>query len=184
MLAYVFWHWPLSTITEHDYTEHLSAFHQSLRKNAFPGFHSSHIFQLKNAPWGPPSGQCYEDWYFVENFADLETLNTVAVTAANKAPHDQAAHYAADGKAGLYQLYAGECAPARAHVACWFAKPAGMTYDTLFSLVRPLVEESGGALWQRQMTLGPTPEFCWWATISPSLPDAFTSLTLPLESCS
>ncbi len=180
MLAYVFWHWPLPTIPARDYTDHLSAFHQSLRANAFPSFHSSHVFQLKNAPWGPPNRPCYEDWYLVENFAALETLNKTAVTAANKAPHDQAARYAADGKAGVYQLYAGVADPANAHVACWFAKPAGMAYTAFFSLVYPLVAENGGALWQRQMTLGPTPEFCWWVPVPPSLPDIFTGITLPL----
>jgi hypothetical protein len=180
MQAYVFWHWPLPTITAHDYTEHLISFHQSLRDNAFPGFHSSHIFQLMNAPWGPPNQSCYEDWYLVENFAALETLNTIAVTAANKAPHDQAARYAAAGKAGLYQLCAGVADPTRAHIACWFAKPSGMAYTAFFSLIRPLVEENKGALWQRQMTLGPTPEFCWWAPVSPSLPATFTEVTLPL----
>ncbi len=167
MLAYVFWHWSLSTINERDYIDRLVSFHQSLRSHAFPDFHSSHVFQVKNAPWGPPDKPFYEDWYLVENFASLETLNITAITAANKAPHDQAAQYAADGKAGLYQLCAGEVDPARSHIACWFSKPTGMSYGAFFSLVRPLVEENEGALWQRQMTLGPTPEFCCWAPIDP-----------------
>src|SRR5579884_3969164 len=180
MLAYVFWHWPLSAITERDYTEHLIAFHQSLRNHAFPGFYSSHVFQVKNAPWAALAQSCYEDWYLVENFAALEMLNKTAVAAANKAPHDQAARLAADGKAGLYQLSTGEANPAQVHIAYWFAKPAGMTYEAFFSLLRPLVKENRGALWQRQMTFGPTPEFCWWAPAPPRLPDTFTGMTLPL----
>lgn len=180
MLAYVFWHWPLATVSTHDYTNHLVAFHHSLHDHAFPGFHSSHVFQIENTPWGPPNQPFYEDWYLVENFAALDTLNTTAVTAANKAPHDQAAQYAADGKAGLYQLCAGEAEPAGAQVASWFSKPTGMNYESFFSLVRPLVKENGGALWQRQMTLGPTPEFCWWVPVSPALPDIMTGLRVPL----
>src|ERR1019366_4962724 len=139
MLAYVFWHWPLPTISAHDYTDRLNAFHQSLHSNAFPGFHSSHIFQIENAPWGPPAQPLYEDWYLVENFAALGILNEMAVAAINKAPHDQAAQYAADGKAGVYQLCAGNANPDDAHIACWFGKPAGMTYQTLFAMVHPLV---------------------------------------------
>jgi hypothetical protein len=180
MLAYVFWHWPLPTIAVHDYTDRLSTFHQSLHNNAFPAFHSAHVFQIENAPWGPPAQTLYEDWYLVETFAALGVLNEIAVGAANKAPHDQAAHYAADGKAGVYQLCAGDMKPDHAHVACWFGKPAGMTYQTFFSVIRPLVEEHRGTLWQRQMTLGPTPEFCWHARSAPPLPDTFTGIILSL----
>jgi hypothetical protein len=180
MLAYVFWHWPLPTISEQAYTERLIGFHQSLRDHAFPGFHSSHVFQIEHAPWGPPNQSLYEDWYMVENFAALEMLNQMAVAAINKAPHDQAAQNAAGGTAGVYQLNVGDADPAYAQIACWFAKPTGMSYPAFFSLIRPLVTEHGGALWQRQMTLGPTPEFCWWAPVLPPLPDSITGIEIPL----
>jgi hypothetical protein len=181
MLAYVFWHWPLPTIVARDYTDRLVAFHQSLRDHAFPGFYSSHVFQLEHAPWSPPKQSLYEDWYLVENFASLETLNQMAVAAINKASHDQAAHYADGGIAGVYQLSAGEADPTHAQVACWFGKPTGMSYAAFFPLLRPLVIEHGGALWQRQMTLGPTPEFCWWTPVSPTLPDRMAGIRLPLK---
>lgn len=181
MLAYVFWHWPLATISEQDYIDRLIAFHQSLHKHAFPGFHSSHAFQIGNTPWGPPDQSLYEDWYFVENFATLETLNQMAVAPINKTPHDHAAQYAAGGTAGVYQLCAGEANPSHARIACWFGKPTGMRYEAFLSLVRPLVTENGGALWQRQMTLGPAPEFCWWAPVAPALPDEMMGMSIPLE---
>jgi hypothetical protein len=181
MLAYVFWHWPLPIIVERDYTDRLVAFHQSLRDHAFPGFHSSHVFQIERASWGPPNQSLYEDWYMVENFAALEMLNQMAVAAINKAPHDQAALYAASGTAGLYQLSTGDTDPTHAQVACWFGKPTGMSYAAFFSLMRPLVIEYSGALWQRQMTLGPTPEFCWWVPVSPTLPDSITGISVPLR---
>ena len=180
MFAYVFWHWPLPTINEHDYTDRLIGFHQSLHEHAFPGFHSSHAFQIGSAPWGPPDQPLYEDWYFVENFATLAMLNHMAVAAINKAPHDQAAQYAAGGTAGVYQLCAGEANPSHARIACWFGKPTGMSYEAFFSLVHPLITAQGGALWQRQMTLGPTPEFCWWTAVAPALPDSMTYIRLPL----
>lgn len=180
MLAYVFWHWPLPTIATHDYSNRLAAFHQSLRNNAFPGFLSSHIFQLARVPWSSSEQPLYEDWYLVEDFTALGTLNEMAVAAINKSPHDQAASYAADGKAGVYRLCEGNADPVQAHVACWFGKPAGMSYQTFFSVIRPLLEAQGGALWQRQMTLGPTPEFCWWTSGVPELPEEFNKIVVPL----
>ena len=39
------------------------------------------------------------------------------------------------------------------------ARLTGTSYDEFFDRLRPLVGR-GMALWQRQMTLGPTPEFC------------------------
>ena len=180
MLAYVFWHWPLPTLSEQDYTKHLIKFHRSLRDHAFRGFHSSHVFQLEHAPWDLPNQPLYEDWYLVEDFAALEMLNQMAVAPINKAPHDQAARYAAGGTAGLYQLSAGDADPTYAQVVCWFGKPTGMSYAAFFSLMHPLVTEHGGALWQRQMTLGPTPEFCWWAPASLELPDSMTGIEIPL----
>jgi hypothetical protein len=59
----------------------------------------------------------------------------------------------------------------RVQRALWFSKPAGMSYPTLKErfAARGLDE----ALWIRQMTLGPTPEFCFQT--SGSLPVGFTA---------
>jgi hypothetical protein len=181
MLAYVFWHWPTSTANVFEYINDLIAFHSTLQITSIPGFHFSHIFHLDKAPWVPQNLLLYEDWYFMESSAVLDTLNLVAVSAARKAPHDQIAHNAAGGIAGLYRLRAGEVDLTRIHLACWFDKPVGMTYEAFFALMLPLISQSGGTLWQRQMVLGPTPEFCWWAPTSPSLPNSISGTILALK---
>jgi hypothetical protein len=180
MLAYVFWHWPTSTANSSEYTSDLIKFHTTLQVHSIPGFHFSHIFHLDKAPWIPQNLLLCEDWYLMENSAVLDTLNLVAVSAARKAPHDQVAHNAAGGIAGLYRLCAGEVDPTRVHIACWFDKPVGMTYEAFFALMLPLIPQSEGTLWQRQMVLGPTPEFCWWAPTSPSLPNSICRIMLAL----
>src|SRR4051794_11065864 len=108
MLAYVFWHWPTSTAEPSAYTNDLISFHIALQVHSIAGFQFSHVFRLEKAPWVPQISPFYEDWYLIENSAALDSLNLAAVTAARKAPHDQVAHNADGGKAGLYQLRAGE----------------------------------------------------------------------------
>ena len=44
--------------------------------------------------------------------------------------------------------------------AFWFGKPKGVTYEALDKSLRGLLTRAGVALWQRQLVLGPTPEFC------------------------
>lgn len=180
MLAYVFWHWPASMAEPFAYTNNLIAFHIALKSHPVGGFHFSSIFHLEKAPWIPQISPLYEDWYLMENSAVLDSLNLAAVTAANKAPHDQVAHNAAGGIGGLYRLRSGEVDPTRIHRACWLDKPVSMTYKAFFSLVLPLVSEHKGTLWQRQMVLGPTPEFCWWAPTTPSLPSSISGTILAL----
>ena len=180
MLAYVFWHWPTSIAELSAYTDDLIAFHIALQRYSMAEFHFSHIFRLEKAPWVPQISPLYEDWYLIENSAALDTLNLASVTAACKDSHDQVARKADGGKAGLYQLRAGEVNPTGIHIACWFDKPAEVTYEAFFPFVFPLVSESKGALWQRQMVLGPTPEFCWWASTSPLLPSSINGTMLAL----
>lgn len=58
----------------------------------------------------------------------------------------------AGGAGGLYlRLSEGG---AQARQVSWFAKPAGMSYADLLARLPP------GEAWQRQMVLGPAPEFC------------------------
>ena len=61
-------------------------------------------------------------------------------------------------KPGLYRLRRGRVGVHR--TAAWFAKPAGMSYDQLYAVLDSPLLRTDGALWGRQMVLGPTPEFC------------------------
>ena len=58
-------------------------------------------------------------------------------------------------RVGVYRLVAGEPKPG-ATSAAWLSKPAGRTYPEFLAELGAL----GSAAWQRQMVLGPTPEFC------------------------
>ncbi|UGS35423.1 hypothetical protein [Capillimicrobium parvum] len=146
MLAYVFWHRPAPGVVAADYEAPLDAFHHSI------GVPSA-WFAVRGLPWIPDGGDGYEDWYLVDDFTALGELNERAVSGPRQVPHDAAAAAAAWGIAGLYLLKRGEPRLDGVRFAAWRAKPAGVTYDA-FEASLP-----GRAAWQRQMTLGPTPEY-------------------------
>ena len=163
-LAYVFWHW--SAPPAPSYQERLAAFHRALAADPPPGFRGSHSFAIEGAPW-VPGAAAFEDWYLVDDFAALGALNDAAVSGSRKAPHDGIAPLAAGGTGGLYRLQSGDSRDVvEAH---WFAKPVGTSYADFFDRLRPLVGR-GMALWQRQMTLGPTPELCLQSATAIALP--------------
>jgi len=70
--------------------------------------------------------------------------------------HDAAASLARGGTAGLYKLCSPRARDAR--WAAWFSKPEGSSYAALFESVA--AAEGRFELWQRQLVLGPAPEFC------------------------
>jgi hypothetical protein len=43
-------------------------------------------------------------------------------------------------------------------------------YDDFYKLLAPVTARPGAALWGRQMTLGPTPEFCLHSATTIELP--------------
>jgi len=159
MLAYVFWHWPQPGVSPGTYMEHLRAFHQELFLYKPAGFLSSAAFQMSGAPWLPPNSDTYEDWYLVEGSCALDILNDAAVTPPLKESHDRSAHGAAGGTAGLYRLRLGSGELASMRQALWFSKRTGVSYEELYRQLQPVAEQ-GASLWGRQMTLGPSPEFC------------------------
>jgi hypothetical protein len=173
-LAYVFWHWPRAGTDGGRYERVLAAFHTGLRETPPPGFQGSATLRVAGVPWAATGAPSYEDWYVLDGFAALATLNDAAVSerAGHKARHDRAAATAAGGTAGLYRLHAGHPA-LRARTACWFAKPAGMAYAELDRLLGPVWEPAPPrpvGLWQRQLVLGPGAEFCLLATEPVALP--------------
>jgi len=132
VLAYVFWHRPAPGVDVGDYEARLRAFHESLDV-------VSAAFRLRLLPWRHDDG--YEDWYLVEDWTALGELNAAAVAAARKGEHDAAARLAGAGWAGIYKLIRGAAEP-----------PAGVHWQP--------EAPADGDHWQRQMTLGPAPEFC------------------------
>ena len=169
MLAYVFWHWPRFDVDLAIYQTNLRAFHRTLGANAPPGFHHSTVFSVKGADWLDTTGPVFEEWYLINNSAAMDQLNDAAVTGACEKPHNLAAKDAAGGTAGLYRLRRGTADLSKKCFAAWFSKPDGMSYKDFFARIDeeklPRV-----ALWQRQMTLGPTREFCLLSESQDAIP--------------
>jgi hypothetical protein len=181
MLAYVFWHWPDPAVAPESYEDRLIAFHQSLAARKPQGFHCSVVFQIDGAPWLGAGRRGYEDWYLVEGSFALDLLNEAAVSNARKEIHDQAARMAAGGTAGLYRLRRGAPTVAESRWATWFAKPAGTSYEEFYVQLQPWTDRPGVGLWGRQMTLGPTPEFCLLSPHRLELPASLAGLTIKLD---
>jgi hypothetical protein len=180
LLAYVFWHWKQAEVDAREYEARQRDFHAALASAPSSGFLRSFSGALAQAPWAAGSGEAYEDWYLLDDFNALGLLNEAAVSASRAAPHDAAAAIAASGAAGLYRLRLG-AALQKPQVDHWFGKPDGMQYGELFSQLGPLVDRVDGALWMRQMVLGPAREFCLHTTSPVSLPAAFSVLVIPLR---
>jgi hypothetical protein len=149
LLAYVFWH-RAAPGTE-SYEARLVAFHEALRAHPPTGFRSSRAFRLDRAPWLDGERPPYEDWYLVESWAALGTLNTAAVSGARALPHDAVAALAREGQGGVYAPVHG-AEPVAGEVS-WLPKPPGMSYVEFHAQL------AGRPAWQRQMTLGPAPEY-------------------------
>ena len=173
MLAYVFWHWPRAGVPAAEYEAVQRRFHIALRDAPPEGFLGSRSLAVTGAPWAfGRGGEAYEDWYLVEGSAALDPLNDAAVSAPRLGPHDAAAAAAEGGTAGLYRLRHGTAGDSPG-AAAWFAKPRGMSYPALLATLEPLIRAEGAALWGRQMTLGPTPEFCLHTRHPVELPASF-----------
>jgi hypothetical protein len=180
LLAYVFWHWKQAEVTATDYEHRQCAFHAALAAALSSGFLGSFSMSLSYAPWAAGGGEAYEDWYLVQDFGALGLLNEAAVSTSRAAPHGAAAAVAAGGAGGVYGLRRGAVLrqPQYAH---WFSKPDGMPYRELFAQLASVVDQVQGALWMRQMVLGPAQEFCLHAAAPVSMPTVFSALVIPLR---
>lgn len=176
MLAYVFWHWPLSHIDHDSYVNHLIDFHNTLAANKPPGFHESVVFRVHGASWLNTTSDAYEEWYLLDGSAAMDPLNDAAVSGVCEEPHNRVAREAADGIGGLYRLRAGDGQLSESRYALWLSKPAGVTYKEFYSTLEPLTSPPGVALWGRQMTLGPTTEFCIQSSNPIELPPGYSGL--------
>jgi hypothetical protein len=180
VLAYVFWHWKKAAISAADYEERQRAFHAALTAAPSLGFDRSLSVGISLAPWAAGGGDAYEDWYLVHDFGALGVLNASAVSGTRTDPHRRAAAAAAGGTAGVYGLRIGTTLPTPQH-ACWLSKPTGMRYADLFAELAPMIGEMHGALWMRQMTLGPAREFCLHTASPAHVPPIFSPLLVPMR---
>jgi len=178
MLAYVFWHWPQSSVDPDTYTEHLAEFHQTLAAHNPVGFRQSVVFRIRGANWLKTNDEAYEEWYLLDDSAAMDPLNEAAVTGVCEQPHNKVARQAADGTGGLYRLRQGEEDLTQARFAVWLSKPDGVSYKDFYAALEPLTSKQNVALWGRQMTLGPTTEFCIHSPDSIQLPPGYSGLAI------
>jgi hypothetical protein len=160
VLAYTFWHQPRPEIDSAEYEAGMRRFHQRLAAVPIPGFVDSWTLRVPDLPWLAGGG--YEDWYLIEGFGALGSLATHAVDAARTDSHDAMARSVRNGAGGLYALLTGEFdGPAsRSGWAGWFTKRPGVSYSRLTAELTELTEDGVvQAVWQRQLVLGPAPEF-------------------------
>jgi hypothetical protein len=156
VLAYVFWHSPGAQADPGRYERGLAAFHDALRAAKPEGFVGSEAYRVEGAPWLPQHAG-YEDWYEIRDWAALGTLNAAAVSNPARPAHDEVAELAGGGAGGIYLLlHAG---PQPATACLWLTKPRGIPYPEFLAALRQRCREEC-TLWQRQMALGPAPEFC------------------------
>jgi hypothetical protein len=180
MLAYVFWHWPQASVAPKSYLSHLESFHRTLAANKPRGFYRSVVFRIADADWLQTRGPAYEEWYLMDNSAAMDPLNDGAISGACEQPHNLVAREAAGGTGGLYRLRSGEEVLSEARFAVWLAKPDGVTYREFFAVLATLTAQQNVALWGRQMTLGPTTEFCLHSQTPIQLPPGYTGRQIPL----
>jgi hypothetical protein len=144
MLAYVFWHRPRTDVDLGAYENAQWAFHSSLGM-------TSASFRVAEFPFGD-GGSGYEDWYLVEDWERLGDLNRTAVDPARRPDHDLAAEQSAEGWGAVYSPVRGPASIPDG--ADWLHKPRGESSERFIGSL------AGNTVWQRQMVLGPAPEFC------------------------
>lgn len=158
MLAYVFWHSAAPEEAGGEYDQRLQAFHRALAHDPPAGLLASHTWRVTAVPW--LGGEGHEDWYLLEDAGALDPLAVGAVSGRTGSVHDAIARLAAGGTAGLYKPAYGQRAEVAGPIARWFGKPAGITYGDFFTVLERQDPTIRQRLWQRFLTLGPTPEFC------------------------
>jgi hypothetical protein len=181
MLAYVFWHWPQSSVDSKQYEADLVQFQQTLQANKPTGFQRSVVFAIEQAFWLKTDGVVYEEWYLLDDSAALDRLNYAAVNGPCEEPHNQVARNAADGTGGLYRLRLGSDQLETAKIATWLSKPAGVSYPVFDAQMQSVIVENNGTLWARTMTLGPTTEFCLHSSADIPLSSEFNPTSLMLN---
>jgi len=170
-LGYVFWHKPHRGISSRAYERRLLGFQGSLRARPPDGLVDVLSFREGALPWSNRRSTTYEDWYLVRDFQSLGALNDAAVNDANKRPHDEVAEGASVLAGGVYTRRRGDLRLQDALYATWVRKPVRAPYEEFLGGLSDSVEGLRTDLWQRQMVLGPAPEFCVHSETPIELPE-------------
>lgn len=146
MLAYLFWHRPEPEVARDDYERRLSAFHAVLAGRGY----TTAAFRPERLPFAEHDG--YEDWYLIDDWAALGVLNEAAVDVRSRPTHDVVAGLSGHGWGAVYGLVGGDPVPPLR--ARWLHRPSVAGYAGF------IVGLGEATVWQRQLVLGPAPEFC------------------------
>lgn len=172
MLAYVFWHWPRPETGHDAYEQQLALFHRALRDEPSRGFVRSVAYRVPRLPFRNPTPEAhmplYEDWYLVEDWPALGALDEGAVSAPRSEPHARVSALSETGVGAIYALLRGAGALEQGVHAAWVSKPRELSYKRFRSSLRDL--SSAAEVWQRQLVLGPAPEFCVTSATEVGLP--------------
>lgn len=171
MLAYVFVHRPTAAVEIDEYAARLAVFHRALARACPAGFVTSWVWQLQTGPLG----EAFENWYLLRDRTALGTLNHAAINGGVRTPHNAIAPLAGAGAGAIYALAHGEPDTA-ARFRTRVSKPAGMSYQDVH---RDPQRAAGteGALWQRQMVLGPDAEVLLDTPAPPPISDLSAEVT-------
>jgi GNAT superfamily N-acetyltransferase len=166
-VAYVFWHRPRPDVDPSAYVDALGRFHAELVAAPPRGLLLSWSLRLGAPPWPDGGDGWFEDWYVLGGLGSLGALERAALDARRRASHDAAAAGTGEGTAGIYGLVSGALPRAGGlSAAAWLAKPDGESYERFVPALAGAAR--GGCVWQRRLTLGPTPEF---AVLGDRLPE-------------
>jgi hypothetical protein len=95
----------------------------------------------------------------VEDWQGLGALNDQALERHSRQAHDQIAEISAEGWGAVYRLLGGPPGPPRG--TRWLDRPTGVSSAAFLDELQATgIELQATAVWQRQLVLGPAPEFC------------------------
>lgn len=165
MLAYLFWHRPEAGAAREEYERAQERFHRSLAQRPPDGFRASLGLRVSQITWLSGEDPGYEDWYVVDDWTALGVLRQAAVGQAHHRAHERAAAHSSQGAGAVYRLLDGRLRTLAGSTAVWVQPGRGQDTDDMAAML--LDGARAGTLWQRELVLGPAPEYCLLAEEPP-----------------